>query len=191
MQPDVMLAASLDVIHDHPAMGSEPLHRPAVLYAKAFIAIVLTLKAVSAGAAGRRINSAFSLRPIEPEKATGSTHLVLIIDCHGVVDSSSREPIIPRWRSVVEICSGIARQVNTLPPQIHVQLICLKRPANVAAGANHRPGILVAQTEISGFNGRWRRDRRLLHGRRCDAEPEHSLIPRSWLECWAIQNGGA
>src|ERR1700677_1320013 len=116
MQPDVMLAASLDVIHDRPAVGSEPLHRPAVLYAKAFVAVVLTLKAVSARVAERRISSALRLRPIDPEKATGPAHLILTIDCDGVVNGSPRESIIPRCRPVVEVCSRIARQVNTLPP---------------------------------------------------------------------------
>ena len=55
----------------------------------------------------------------------------LMIDCHSVMNGGARESIIPRRGTVVEICSGVASEIDALPPQIDVQLIGLKRAARV------------------------------------------------------------
>jgi len=52
------------------------------------------------------------LRPVDPEKSVGAAHLVLMIDGDSVMDGSAREFIIPRRRSVVEIRSRVARQID-------------------------------------------------------------------------------
>ena len=139
---------------------AQPPNRAAMLHAKTLVAVVLTLKTIGASLTGRRIRPARRLRPVDPEKAASAAHLVVMIDRDSVMNGSSRESIIPRRRSVVEICSGVARQVNALPPQIHVQLIGLKRPASVSAGADQRPGSVISEAEVSGFGGRQRGESR-------------------------------
>src|ERR1700683_251692 len=122
-----------------------------------------------------------------------------MVDHHSVMDGSPSETIIPRWRPVVEIFSSIASQVDALPPQIHVQLICLKRPAIVSAGTDQSPGTFVSKTEVSGFRRRkWRWSGRfcgcwLYSGlySRLYSEPQRGFIPGSSLQWGAIQNFGS
>src|SRR5579863_6559438 len=100
-----------------------------------------------------------------------------MINCDCVVSRCTGESIIPRRRPVVEISSCIASDINSLPPQIHMQLISLEGTPRILARANQGPGILVPQAEISSVGTRTCDLRSLLD--RLHTEPQRSLIPRA------------
>src|ERR1700683_2061485 len=187
MQARIVNASSLNVIHDHPASASQPLNAAPVVHAKTFVTVMLAFKAVGARVMRRRMQTARGLRPVDPEEAAGPAHLVAMVDRYSVVYGSPGESIIPRRRAVVEICSGVASEVEALPHTIHMQLICLKRAARVSASADQRPGILISETEISGFRRRKRRWSGLFYSYwlcsgPCSgiySEPKRCFIPRS------------
>src|ERR1700733_4670134 len=121
--------------------------------------------------------------------------MVAMIEGDSVMNGSPREAIIPWWSAVLEICSSITSQVDTLPPQINMQLVRLKRPASIAASADQRPRGIVAQPKVSGRGGRWRSDVGTFRVKlssvcevRLDPKPQRSLSPRTRRQRGAIEN---
>src|SRR6266404_3378403 len=125
------------------------------------VAIMLALKTVwgirevCGGRRGERCRerSARCLGPIHPEKTAGTPHLVAAIHHDRVVNGGAGEPVVPRRLAVVKIRPSIPRQVETVPPQVHVQLIGLERTSRVAPRPHQGPGVFSAETVIARTGG--------------------------------------
>jgi len=88
-----MHSGSQYVIHDDPACTRQPLNLSPMCYAKISVAVVLTFETVYGSIVARRIQSSRRLRPIHPQKAAGSAHLVAPINRNGIVNGSPASPL--------------------------------------------------------------------------------------------------
>jgi hypothetical protein len=140
------------IVYDDPATIGQPLHGALVDYAQTAIAIVLAFKSVGLNTLIRNAYVARSLRPIDPEKAAGAAHLVFAIDSNSIMNGGTGKSVIPRRRTVIQIGTRVACEVNAFPPKVNVQLIGLERTTRVTASADHGPGSFVAYAEVSSFN---------------------------------------
>src|SRR5882672_6943433 len=163
-------------------------------HSEAPVAIVLALEAVRSSRAGRwersGERSARRLRPIQPEETAGAPHLILAINHQRVVNAGARKTVVPRWLAVVEVRPGVACQIESVIPQVHMQLIGLKGTSSRVAPRSHQcPRVLGAHAVIarSRSNCIWGFTFRRFRG--CAANPKRSLIPRSRLKrAGTIQN---
>src|SRR5258705_10953661 len=98
MQPQGVLTRAQQVIHDYPGIFCDAPDHPPMRYSQMTVAVMLTFKTIwPAGAGIGRIpaeGSAGRLRPIQPQKAAGATHLIFTIDDHSIVNGRPRESVV-------------------------------------------------------------------------------------------------
>ena len=111
-----VFARAVDIVNNDPASAFKPVKSAAMGDAKLTVSIVPGLEAVGKSRSGRAIRAARCLGPVDPKKTSGAAHLVPAIDGDCVMNGGACESIIPRRGAVVEISSGVASQVDSLPP---------------------------------------------------------------------------
>src|ERR1700722_7054180 len=161
-----------------------------MFHSEAAIAIVLALKLVEVIRSLDGERCAGCLRPVEPEETSGATHLVLSVHHYRVVNGGAGETVVPRRLAVIEIGTGVASDIEAVPPEIDVQLIGLERTTSVASGANESPRVCAADAMVargrSGTGLFWFREC-VIWSRGTDAgglraQPRRSFVPRSGFQ---------
>src|ERR1700722_1569093 len=179
MQPRVVVSAPFQIVDDHPSRTSEPSNHAMVGNPLILVAIILSFEGVHNSTTSRRVDAARSLRPVDPQKPAGPAHLIPLIDHDGVMNGCPSKAIIPRDLAVVEVRSRIPRKIGAFPPQIEVQLIGLEGAATISSSTDHRPGVVISQTEIACLGGYLGARIGFASGVRLETKPQCSLVPSS------------
>ena len=126
-----------------------PYDSASVVNAKPSVAIVLHLYECPT----RAIQSAShrSMGSGQPDEIRTSEHLILAVDCNSVVDRCSGQTVLPWWRVVVAVGTGVSNNVSAICPQVDMKLIGLGRAMFLAVGPREGPAPLSVNRLISAI----------------------------------------
>src|SRR5687768_8775501 len=69
----------------------------------------------------------FTFCPVCPCESTEHGHLIFIVNSHRIVCGCMSKSVSPNAFAAIEICPGVASDVLTVNPQIHVELVSMGR----------------------------------------------------------------